>query len=127
MLASLVHSSGDRARRHDGFFAERSPKTDTRYRPPIHGGGGAPVREGMGEDRKISGRSDQETRRDGLLRDAGAGRVGRAGTGYRFVCADAGGSGARAYGDVHGAGRDEFGGAGAADDVWHGRAEEKIF
>src|SRR5260370_20177220 len=53
--------------------------------------------------------------------------MGRAGTGYRFVCVDAGRSGAGVHGDVHGAGGDEFGGAGAADAVWHGRAKEEIF
>src|SRR5260370_21189611 len=81
----------------------------------------------MGEGREISCGGHQETWRNGLLRDAGAGRVGRAGTGYDFVCADAGRSGARVYGDVYGAGRDEFRSASAAPAVWHGDAEEKIF
>src|SRR5258708_33108746 len=53
--------------------------------------------------------------------------MGRAGTRYRFVCADAGRSCAGFHGHVHGAGSDEFGGAGAAAAVWNGRAEEKIF
>src|SRR5437016_1761838 len=39
---------------HDGFFAQRPPKTDKGYGSPIHGGGGAPVRQGDGEGRKIS-------------------------------------------------------------------------
>src|SRR5260370_12628591 len=53
--------------------------------------------------------------------------MGRAGTGFRFVCVGAGRSGAGVHGDVHGAGGDDFGGAGAADAVWHGRAKEEIF
>src|SRR6266851_1100046 len=53
--------------------------------------------------------------------------MGRAGTRYRFVCADAGRSCACVYGDVDGDRRDEFGRAGAAAAVWHRRAEEKIF
>src|SRR5260370_10058158 len=53
--------------------------------------------------------------------------MGRAGTGYRFVGVDGGRSGGGVQGDVRGAGGDEFGGAGAADAVWHGRAKEEIF
>src|SRR6266850_218888 len=61
-----------------------------------------------------------------MLRDADAGGLGRAGAGHGFLCADAGGSGAGVYGNVHRDQRDEFGGAGAADAVWHGSTEEEI-
>src|SRR5260370_5432066 len=58
------------------------------------------------------------------LRHAGSRRVGRAGTGCRFVRADAGRSGTCVHGHVYGARRDEFGGASAAAAVWHRRSEE---
>src|SRR6266478_6716035 len=80
----------------------------------------------MGEGGKISGRSDQETRRDGLLRSADSGRVGRAGARHGFLCTDHGGSSARVHGVVHGNWRDMFRGAGAAPDVRQRDAKEKI-
>src|SRR5258708_19090861 len=63
----------------------------------------------------------------GLRRDVGAGGVGRAGSGYDFVCADDRGSGAGARGDGDGAFGDEFGGATAVAGVWEWGAEESLF
>src|SRR5262249_50110901 len=110
----------------NGIGVEGSPEADTGYGAGVHGGGGAPAREGVGTRGALPCRGDPETGGDGLLRDVDAGGVGRAGAGHDFVRADAGGSGTGTHGDVHGVGGDEFGGASAVAGIWERRAEEEI-
>jgi len=84
----------------------------------------APVREGMVEGREIPARPS-ETRRNGLLCGMLFPTNGRGRARYRFVSLISK-KWRGFYGDLHGAGGDEFGGASAAAAFWHD-AEDKIF
>jgi len=88
--------------KHDSRYCRQFMETEVRA-----------VRQGDGEEEKFRRRQSRNWARWAAAgcsyRKSGAGRDLT-----RFVCADAGRSGARVYGAFYRAGRDQFGGAGAA-------------